>query len=88
MQKINIFYPKEEKIMKKRTLKLMAVAMVFALIFAFAALPASAATTYTAIGGSTTFVKNLVVDEDANIPDITFAYTITRGTGQQRPVIR
>ena len=67
--------------MKKRTLKLMAVAMVFALIFAFAALPASAATTYTAIGGSTTFVKNLVVDEDANIPDITFAYTITRGTG-------
>lgn len=66
--------------MKKRTFKLMAVAMVFALIFAFAAIPASAATTYTPIGGSTTFVKNLVVDEDANIPDITFAYTITRGT--------
>ena len=66
--------------MKKRTLKLMAVAMVFALIFAFAALPASAATTYTPIGGSTTFVKNLVVEEDANIPDITFAYTVTRGT--------
>ena len=66
--------------MKKRTFKLMAVAMVFALIFAFAAIPASAATTYTAIGGTTTFVKNLVVDEDANIPDITFAYTITRGT--------
>ena len=66
--------------MKKRTFKLMAVAMVFALIFAFAAIPASAATDYTPIGGSTTFVKNLVVDEDANIPDITFAYTITRGT--------
>lgn len=66
--------------MKKRTLKLMAVAMVFALIFAFAALPASAATTYTPIGGSTTITKNLVVDDDANIPDITFAYTITRGT--------
>lgn len=66
--------------MKKRTFKLMAIAMVFALIFAFAAIPASAATTYTPIGGSTTFVKNLVVDTDANIPDMTFAYTITRGT--------
>lgn len=65
--------------MKKRTLKLMAVAMVFALIFAFAALPASAATTYTPIGGTTTITKNLVVESDANIPDITFAYTITRG---------
>ena len=66
--------------MKKRTFKLMAVAMVFALIFAFAAIPASAATTYTPIGGTTTITKNLVVDDDANIPDITFAYTITRGT--------
>ncbi|MBQ1453836.1 MAG: hypothetical protein IIZ23_07695 [Ruminococcus sp.] len=66
--------------MKKRTFKLMAVAMVFALIFAFAAIPASAATTYTPIGGNTTIVKNLVVESDANIPDITFGYTITRGT--------
>ena len=66
--------------MKKRTFKLMAVAMVFALIFAFAAIPASAATTYTPIGGSTTITKNLVVESDANIPDITFGYTITRGT--------
>ena len=66
--------------MKKRTFKLMAIAMVFALILAFAVIPASAATTYTAIGGSTTFVKNLVVEDDANIPDITFGYTITRGT--------
>ena len=67
--------------MKKRTLKLMAIAMVFALIFAFAAIPAAtAATDYTPIGGNTTIVKKLVVDEDANIPDITFAYTITRGT--------
>ena len=66
--------------MKTRFSKLMAIVMVFALIVAFAAIPASAATTYTPIGGTTTFVKNLVVDEDANIPDITFAYTITRGT--------
>lgn len=66
--------------MKKRFSKLMAIVMVFALIVAFAAIPASAATTYTPIGGSTTFVKNLVVEADANIPDLTFAYTITRGT--------
>lgn len=66
--------------MKTRFSKLMAIVMVFALIVAFAAIPASAATTYTPIGGSTTITKNLVVDEDANIPDITFAYTITRGT--------
>ena len=66
--------------MKTRFSKLMAIVMVFALIFAFAAIPASAATTYTPIGGSTTFVKNLVVESDANIPDITFGYTITRGT--------
>lgn len=66
--------------MKTRFSKLMAIVMVFALIVAFAAIPASAATDYTPIGGTTTFVKNLVVDEDANIPDITFAYTITRGT--------
>lgn len=66
--------------MKKRTLKIMAIAMVFALIFAFAAIPTSAATTYTPIGGNTTITKNLVVESDANIPDITFGYTITRGT--------
>ena len=66
--------------MKTRFSKLMAIVMVFALIFAFAAIPASAATTYTPIGGSTTITKNLVVESDANIPDITFGYTITRGT--------
>ena len=66
--------------MKTRFSKLMAIVMVFALIVAFAAIPASAATTYTPIGGNTTITKNLVIDEDANIPDITFAYTITRGT--------
>ena len=64
----------------KRFTKIMAILMVTALIMSFAIISTSAATTYTPIGGSTTFVKNLVVDEDANIPDITFAYTITRGT--------
>lgn len=68
--------------MKKRTLKLMAVAMVFALIFAFAALPASAAG-YTAINGTTTsFKKDVVVDSDANIPHETFSFTIQSGTAQ------
>ena len=64
----------------KRFTKIMALLMVTALIMSFAIISTSAATTYTPIGGSTTFVKNLVVGEDANIPDITFAYTVTRGT--------
>ena len=59
----------------------MAIAMVFALIFAFAAIPASAATTYTPLGvststanHSTTLKKYLVVDEDATIPNKTFDF--------------
>ena len=63
--------------MKKRTLKIMAIAMVFALIFAFAAIPASAVTTYTAVqGGTTTFSKYLIVDSDTNIPNVTFDFSI------------
>ena len=64
----------------KRFTKIMAILMVTALIMSFAIISTSAATTYTAIGGSTTITKNLVVEDDSNIPDITFAYTITRGT--------
>ncbi len=64
----------------KRFTKIMAIIMVTALIMSIAAISTSAATTYTAIGGSTTITKNLVVESDANIPDITFGYTITRGT--------
>lgn len=64
----------------KRFTKIMAIIMVTALIMSFAIISTSAATTYTAIGGTTTITKNLVVDSDANIPDITFGYTITRGT--------
>ena len=63
--------------MKKRTFKLMAVAMVFALIFAFAAIPASAATTYTpVVGAETTFSKYLIVDSDTNIPNTSFDFSI------------
>ena len=54
--------------------------LAFALLIGTTAITASAETTYTPIGGSTTLVKNLVVDDDANIPDITFNYTIRRGT--------
>lgn len=64
----------------KRFTKIMAIIMVTALIMSIAAISTSAATNYTAIGGSTTIIKNLVVESDANIPDITFGYTITRGT--------
>ena len=63
--------------MKKRFSKLMAIAMVFALIFAFAAIPASAATTYTPVaGGTTTFSKYLIVDSDTHIPNVTFDFSI------------
>lgn len=69
--------------MKKRFSKLMAIAMVFALIFAIAAIPASAATTYTPLGvsssttnHSTTLKKYLVVDEDATIPNKTFTFSV------------
>ena len=62
--------------MKKRTLKIMAIAMVFALIFAFAAIP----NTYTPVPGtSTQFNKYLVVDEDTNIPAISFNFTVAPG---------
>ncbi len=64
----------------KRFTKIMAFLMITALIMSFAIISTSAATTYTPIGGSTTIAKNLVVEDDANIPDITFGYTITRGT--------
>ena len=72
--------------MKKRFSKLMAIAMVFALIFAIAAIPASAATTYTPVaGGTTTFSKYLIVDSDTHIPNVTFVFNIASiptGTGK------
>ena len=56
--------------------------LAFALLIGTTAITASAESTYEPIGGSTTIVKNLVVDDDANIPGITFNYTIGRGTPQ------
>ena len=73
--------------MKTRFSKLMAIAMVFALIFAIAAIPASAATTYTPLQVSssttnhtTTLKKYLVVDEDATIPNKTFNFSVAAGS--------
>ena len=66
--------------MKRRFTTALVMLLAFALLIGTTAISASAETTYTSIGGSTKFVKNLVVDDDANIPDITFSYTIRRGT--------
>lgn len=63
----------------KRFKKLMAIIMVTALIMIVAAISASAAN-YTAVAGtSTSFNKYLIVDEDAEVPAVTFEYTIAPG---------
>ena len=68
--------------MKRRFTALMVSLLAFALLFGVTAIPVSAETTYTSIGGSTTFTKNLVVDSDANIPNIVFHYSIRRGNAK------
>ena len=67
--------------MKRKLSTALVMLLAFVLLLGTTAITASAAeTTYQPIGGSTTFVKNLVVDADANIPDITFSYSMRRGT--------
>lgn len=66
--------------MKRKLSIFLTALMTVALVISVLVIPASAATTYTAIGGETTFTKYLVVDADANIPDLTFTYTIAPGT--------
>ena len=66
--------------MKRKFATFMVMLLAFALLISTTAITVSAETTYTPISGSTTFVKNLVVDSDANIPDVTFSYTLRRGT--------
>ena len=68
--------------MKRRFTTALVMLLAFALLIGTTAITASAESTYEPIGGSTTLVKNLVVDDDANIPNITFSYTIRRGTPQ------
>ena len=67
--------------MKRRFTTALVMLLAFALLIGTTAITASAeTTTYEPIGGSTSFVKNLVVDADANIPGITFTYSMRRGT--------
>jgi len=65
--------------MKRKLSTALVMLLAFALLLGTTAITASAVTTYDPIGGSTDLlVKNLVVDDDANIPNITFSYTIRR----------
>ena len=66
--------------MKRKLSTALVMLLAFVLLLGTTAITVSAETTYEPIGGSTTLVKNLVVDSDANIPDIIFSYTIRRGT--------
>ena len=68
--------------MKRKLSTALVMLLAFVLLLGTTAITASAETIYEPIGGSTEIVKNLVVDDDANIPNITFSYTIRRGTSQ------
>ena len=58
--------------MKRRFTTALVILLAFALLIGTTAITASAeTTTYTPIGGSAAFIKNLVVDSDANIPSRT-----------------
>ena len=66
--------------MKKSTLKtrLWALAATLLLLVSLLALPVSAANT-PANGTTTTFKKYLVFDKNANVPNVTFTFTIEAG---------
>ena len=51
--------------MKRRFTTALVMLLAFALLIGTTAISASAEITYTPFSGSTTFVKNLVVDDDA-----------------------
>lgn len=72
--------------MKEKVLR--QVFTVFAVIVAAFAMCASVATPAFAAntpvsGGTTTFNKYLVMDADANVPNVTFGFTVTAGTAQE-----
>ena len=54
--------------------------LAFALLIGTTAISASAENTYTVNGTNTPFNKYLVVDEDTNIPAISFNFTVAPGT--------
>ncbi|MBR0538558.1 MAG: hypothetical protein IJK40_10415 [Clostridia bacterium] len=64
--------------MRRNICKALAILMAFALVMSLAAVSALA---YDAInGGQTSFSKYLVADDDAQIPDVHFDFTIEAGT--------
>lgn len=67
--------------MKKTTLKtrLWALAATLLLLISLLALPVSAAINTTASNGKITFQKHLVMDKEANVPNVTFEFTIAAG---------
>ena len=67
--------------MKRNSSKILAIFMTLALVMSFAAISASAVTTYTPVdGGETSFTKYFDVPSTAQIPTVDFAYTIEAGT--------
>ena len=68
--------------MKRTTKKALVLVMMLAIVASLFAITASAADDYTPVAGGTyTFDKYLIVDEDANIPATTFTFSISGGTG-------
>lgn len=67
--------------MKRTTLKtrLWALAATLLLLISLLALPVSAAINTTASNGKITFQKHLVMDKEANVPNVTFEFTIAAG---------
>ena len=65
--------------MKRRFTTALVMLLAFALLIGTTAITASAETTYTVNGTSTQFQKYLVVDEDTNIPAISFNFNVAPG---------
>lgn len=70
----------KEKVLR-RVFTVFAVIVAAFAMCASVATPAFAANT-TVSGGTTTFNKYLVMDADANVPNVTFGFTVTAGTAQ------
>lgn len=68
---------------KTKILAILTSMVLLAGIFAVMPLSVSAAEKYKAVtGGTTSFDKYLVMDEGANVPNVSFEYTITAGEEQ------
>ena len=66
--------------MKRKSSIILTTLLTLALVISLVAIPTTAATTYTAIDGSTTFETNLIIDAGTSVPTVTFAYSIAAGT--------